>query len=231
MPCNFCQHTGVSPCPVCEIRYTRTPHAMRKGPKRTPNFRVAKVAMPPVGATYIPNKRVDQAVVDAGYRIAENERRMREISAQLAASAKARSARQVAPPLPPIVAQRPVSLRVVKVVGVFCDECDAGDFKPNGSVPVGMVRLPTGRIVCEACAAKKQARAGIVAGWHAAARVTLEALRRPMALESSQNRDTAAKTMPPVARGDWAGLGRAVDAGILTDAQAIALAASWKAAR
>ncbi len=111
-------------------------------------------------------------------------------------------------------------MAVLSVCCAVCDDC----YPAKRPIPTGMVRLDSGKLVCERCAGRLAQGVGDAVGFQAAAALTMKWLKKPAQLMSSVGN----ATMPPVSRGDWAGLGRAVDAGILSNAEAITLAASWQ---
>ncbi len=228
MACGFCAATPVSPCPMCEVNLTMTPRPMRKGPKKAPG--IARSVTPPV----VSQARVDNWA-NAWRQTVPQVRSATDAAAWDAtrptvAQWTARNAiptQKTTPP--PIVAQRPAQSARVAVLSVCCNDCEEV-FPASRSIPAGMAKLANGILVCDRCAGKRAAVVrptphGILIDWKAAAAFTMAMLRKPTQIEGTCR---GAETLAPVSRGDWAGLGRAVDAGILSHAQAVELAASWK---
>lgn len=122
----------------------------------------------------------------------------------------------------------------VAILSVCCNDCE--DVFPAGrAIPSGMVKLDSGILVCEGCAERRQRRIGAVVDWtalgdlartHMARKAT--APQRVLGAHAGAVVPTEATTLPPIARFDWSGLARAVEAGHLSEAQAIELAASWR---
>ncbi len=212
MTCDFCRSTPVAVCPMCNPA-TQTARPMRKakatpanGPKwgnavrgSAPRF----AAKPPQVVTGFAPGGTLGSRSDAA-RIAANEARMREISAQLVQTAQeaARKAQAVRPPVlttPPVIrAQRPAQAPYTVAMGRAVTRTDA---------PMA------------------------VGDWHAAARFTLGILRgKPMLVDSTCRPVESEVTQihRGVMPGDWAGLARAVEVGQMTHAEAVEMAGNWK---
>ncbi len=95
--------------------------------------------------------------------------------------------------------------------------------------------IPTPQVAKVAMEPTVRARQAVLtvvtnADWEGAARFTRAVLRKPLQIESTCRvvDDECVKTSAAVGRFDWLGLSKAVQAGILTEAGAVELAASWK---
>ncbi len=176
----------------------------------TPPKRAAKVAVwainpmgPPVQVT---GNGVTYARVSPADQIAANERRMREISAQLVRNAQDDARKAQAARAPVSTTQR-------------------SNASPGPAVEVSV-----------AVSRAKEVRAATVTpiradDWHAAARFTLSVLRKPVQLVDSTCKrveQDVTQIHRGVIPGDWAGLAAEVDTGRMTHDQAVALAGTWK---
>lgn len=247
MSCDFCRSTPVDPCPVCAPadhagntrirRAPKLPKALRaavadvKPPDFTSGERAAWEArqtgpLPGVNsrARYTPPPAPplspsDRAAVDAikarmmgtvppvyagparQALIAANEQRIRELEARLAASKAAGVA----------------SVRVVP---------------PTRANPTPPPPIVAQRPV----QAARVAKVTPISNWEELgnlAREWMRSKRRPQLVDSTAKvvptRDEEA-THPPITRGDFKGLWVAVESGLLTEADAIEIAASWRSA-
>ena len=209
MSCNFCLSTPLSgPCPVCSAGATvATP--LRKSKARAPKVPAGfqRVTAPPPAIRNVPPSPhtyqfSNDPEVARLRKMAANDARIAELNAALrAAVAPTMATPAVTPPPTPIAPQRPVT-------------ASTGPVKVTTWTP----------------------KAAPLTDWHAAAAFTRSVLRKPLALlpqtvDSTCREVDGDKTqVGPAAlrRGDWAGLARAVEAGWMTEAQAIDLAQGWQ---
>ncbi len=254
MSCGYCQATPVVDfCPVCQVNMTQTPRRMRAAdvkPKApSAQFMARHQAEVDRRNAHTEKMKVDyaaglQAQIDAerakrnayvaslgarGIKVPVvsliNHTERTEEKAYKAPETQSASKPRSFPVPPPIVRKNPVSARVGSL-SVCCDLCEK-THQVDGSVPTGMVRMASGKLECVACSTKPRPIPGN--DWHLAAMYAAEMFRKPAQLGDGKAPEVSTwnSTMPPISRGDWAGLGRAVEAGILTHAKAVELAQQW----
>ncbi len=222
MSCGYCQSVVCDPCPVCNTNLTMTPRPIRKakGQKSPHVARYSPPVPPPVVNAYTPDNRVSQATWEA--RNAE-------------ATARARNT----PPRPPIAPQSGGFQHDPMLSRMRAQQIEENNRKSAalqaalGAAKAAPRPVPVQSYPKAPRATAPTPRLGVFtavtnADWEAAARFTRAVLRKPLQIESTC-RVVDAPTMGPVARGDWAGLARAVELGMLTEAAAIDLAQGWRA--
>lgn len=171
MSCDFCRSTPVAVCPMCSPNLTMTPRPMRSAKKAKTAPRIGRSVTPPVQAPKVAVWAINPSgpVPLTGFapggtlgsrstadRIADNERQMRAISAQLVAkaeaAAKALEARQSVEAVPAPV--------------------------PTAPMPIA---TPAPRPAPRAATMTPV----VFSDWHAAARFTLAMMRKPTLLVDS----------------------------------------------
>lgn len=200
MACSFCRSTPVSPCPVCEVQHPLTPKAVRKAGKVPAGFQ--RVTAPPPAIRNAPP-----------------------------ISARTVSAR----PSPRPAYQFSTDPEVIRLRNIALNDARIAELNAalRAAVAPSVVTPPaTPRPVPIVVPAPTLEPRPVLVGWHAAAAFTLGILNRkrlPATIDGEVVPEKTTIARQGLKRGDWAGLARAVDAGWMTDAEAIEIAQGWRA--
>lgn len=216
MACGYCKSVVCDPCPMCGVNLTMTPRAIRKpkaqaSPQKPANRPMAQSrgvpqrfpANPNVPNAYGVTRNQAEAASGPYAKFAVGPQQQIEANDRKIALLTEELARKA----------QAVASRVKMVPPhIPAPKAPKAPLKPAQAVPMGFQGADVVRPVDR----------------NLLADFTRAILRKPKQIESTC-RVVENQTMPPVARGDWAGLARAVDLGMLSEGAAIELAQSWKA--